>query len=204
VTTLMTNDQTAYVTLETPEETTLTDVQAIDNPSPDDMPAGSTLIYGLFAFTINNIEPGASVELTLYLPEGTEPDSYLKYGPTPDDETDHWYEFVYDGVTGAEIDGNVITLHFVDGDEGDDDLPQNGTIVDAGGPMLDSGTAPDSGDYGPTGGGCFVGSLTEGRRSASSSGGWATVALAALLCRLHGRGSNQSGRPSPLWGWPPF
>jgi hypothetical protein len=36
--------------------------------------------------------------------------------------------------TGAEINGNVITLHFVDGLRGDDDLTANGVIVDVGGP----------------------------------------------------------------------
>ena len=179
VTTLMNSDETDYVTFESPEGTTLADVQAIDNPSPDDIPEGSTLTHGLYEFTINNVDPGGSVELTLYLPEDAQPDSYLKYGPTPDDETDHWYDFVYDGVTGAEIDGNVITLHFVDGDEGDDDLTQNGVVIDAGGPMVDSGGAPDSGDYGPMGGGgCFVSGLaTDGRFSGLTAG-----ALAALLC----------------------
>ena len=179
VTTLMTADETDYVTFESPEGTSLTDVQAIDNPSPDDMPEGSNLTHGLYDFTISDVEPGGSVTLTLYLPADASPDSYLKYGPTPDDETDHWYEFVYDGVTGAEINDNVITLHFVDGDEGDDDLTQNGMVIDAGGPMVDSGTAPDSDDYGPMGdGGCFVNSLT----TDGNFSGLAAGAMAALLC----------------------
>ena len=49
----------------------------------------------------------------------------------------HWYEFAYDGTTGAEIAGNLITLHFVDGLRGDDDLNgTNGTVVDIGAPSV--------------------------------------------------------------------
>lgn len=48
----------------------------------------------------------------------------------------HWYEFMYDGQTGAVIAGNVITLHFVDGLRGDDDLKADGIIIDQGGPGI--------------------------------------------------------------------
>ena len=178
VTTTTNIDETEYVTLEAPEGTQLNDVRAIENPSPEDMPEGSELPNGLYEFTIGNLEPGASAQLKVYLPEGSSADSYLKYGPTPDNEEYHWYEFVYDGVTGAEIEDNVITLHFIDGDEGDDDLTANGTIVDAGGPMLDSG---DSDDYGPLGGsGCFIGTMT-GQKSPWTLAGLALGALSALL-----------------------
>jgi len=34
--------------------------------------------------------------------------------------------------TGAEIDGNIITLHFVDGQRGDDIPLQDGMIIDQG------------------------------------------------------------------------
>ena len=41
---------------------------------------------------------------------------------TPDNITPHWYEFMYDNQTGAIINGNTITLHFVDGLRGDDSI----------------------------------------------------------------------------------
>ena len=47
---------------------------------------------------------------------------------TPNDAINHWYEFLYDGETGAKINGNVITLYFVDGKRGDDDLLANGIL----------------------------------------------------------------------------
>ena len=62
--------------------------------------------------------------------------TYYKYGPTPDNPTPHWYEFTYDDETGAEINGNIITLYFVDGLRGDDDIMPNGTIVEPGGPGI--------------------------------------------------------------------
>jgi hypothetical protein len=49
---------------------------------------------------------------------------------TPDNLTSHLYEFMYDGQTGAEINGAIITLHFVDGKRGDHDLMVNGRVTD--------------------------------------------------------------------------
>ena len=72
--------------------------------------------------------------MTIYLPAGANPTTYYKYGPEPGNPTDHWYEFLYNGQTGAVISGNIITLHFVDGQRGDDDLTANGIIADQGAP----------------------------------------------------------------------
>ena len=49
-----------------------------------------------------------------------------------------WYEFIFDGRTGAEINDNIITLNFVDGMKGDDDITENGIIIDLGGPGVKS------------------------------------------------------------------
>ena len=67
--------------------------------------------------------------VTCIFPDGTTFDTYYKYGPTPNNTTNHWYEFLYDGQTGAKINGNVITLYFEDGKSGDDDRTANGIIV---------------------------------------------------------------------------
>jgi len=64
------------------------------------------------------------------LPEGESQTHYFKYGLEPNDDPTrvprHWYLFDYDGVTGAEIQGNSIILHFVDGGRGDNDQEGNG------------------------------------------------------------------------------
>lgn len=68
---------------------------------------------------------------------------YRKYGPTPDNHTPHWYDFMYDGQTGAELTSeNCFRLHFIDGEKGDDDLTANGVIVDQGGPGRRNAAVP--------------------------------------------------------------
>lgn len=48
---------------------------------------------------------GQVIEDGMNLPTGEAPVSYYKFGPTPDNMAPHWYEFLYDGETGAEISG---------------------------------------------------------------------------------------------------
>ena len=123
-----------YVTLAAPEDTVITGVNSIANPAFFEFPEGVVAPYGFFEFTINGLTPGGSTTVTLYMPDSVT--SYYKYGPTPDNPIDHWYEFMYDGQTGAQISGNVVTLHFVDGQRGDDDITANGTVVEPGGPVI--------------------------------------------------------------------
>lgn len=74
------------------------------------------------------------------LPQGAAPNTYYIYGQTPDNTTAYWYEFLFDGETGAEIAENVLTLNFVDGLRGNGDLNNtNGAIaMDPGGPAANS------------------------------------------------------------------
>jgi len=153
VTSLLTYDGQDYVTIESASGT-LNDVEAIDNPSPSDSPSGTDFNYGLFDFTITGLGAGGSTTVTLYLPAGAAPTKYYKYGQTPLEQFDHWYEFDFDGQTGAVINGNVITLDFEDGLRGDDDLNDtNGTIVEPGGPAFASASSDSTGGGG---GGCFI------------------------------------------------
>ena len=132
----------SYVTLSSPTGTTLASVTAIANPSPTNTPPGVEFPLGHLDFTVNSVTLGGSTTVTIHLPDDTQVNSYFKYGPTPDDPTPHWYSFMFDGTTGAEIfagpdadsDPEIIVLHFVDGGRGDDDLTVNGTIVDPGAP----------------------------------------------------------------------
>jgi len=150
-----TNDRQHYVTIACSDP--ISGTAAVGKPSATDFPTGVKFLYGFFEFTIHVLNPGDATKMTLYLPIGVTPTTYYRYGPTPDDPTDHWHEFMYDSqtLTGAEINGNVVTLHFVDGQRGDDDLTTNATIIDQGGPWFDStGTTPFS-----SGGKCFISSL---------------------------------------------
>ena len=67
--------------------------------------------------------------------EGLVVDSFYNFGPTEEDPEEHFYEFLFDGETGAEIFENRILLHYVDGIRGDHDLTVNGEILTRGGPV---------------------------------------------------------------------
>lgn len=123
-----------YITIASGDGTILAGVEGVENPSPSEPPAGADFPFGFFRFTIYGVEMGGAVIVKLYLPEGAAPSTYYKYGATPNDANEHWYEFLYDGQTGAEIANNVITLHLVDGGRGDGDLTANAIIVEPGGP----------------------------------------------------------------------
>jgi uncharacterized protein (TIGR03382 family) len=127
-----------YVTVASPSGTTLTNVTSGNNPSPADAPAGVTFPAGFTSFEVGNLPAGGAVDVDLIvnLPAGTTINTYWKFGPEPSNSTPHWYEFLFDGTTGATISGNVITLHLVDGLRGDDDLAVNGVIIDPGAPAL--------------------------------------------------------------------
>jgi hypothetical protein len=154
-----THDRQHYVTMACSEP--ITDAASVEKPSAAGLPSGVEFPYGFFEFAIHVLNPGDPTKMTLYLPVDANPTTYYKYGPTPDDSTDHWYEFMYDAqtLTGAEINGNVVTLHFVDGQRGDDDLTANGTIIDQGGPGFTS-TSSTSSSGGNSG--CFIATAAYG------------------------------------------
>jgi CSLREA domain-containing protein len=140
----------AYVTLAAPEGARLSNVRPLENPSPDDAPLHVSQPLGFFDFTVTGVRPGAAVDIRMFLPEGSDPHYYFRYGPTPDNPKPHWYEWLFDGQTGATINQNPVILHFVDGRRGDDDLAANGSIADAGAPGFpDDLTVINTLDSGP-------------------------------------------------------
>ncbi len=78
-------------------------------------------------------QPG-EVTLTVFFPPDLVPETYVNFGPTPEDPVEHAYEFLFDGTTGAEILADQIVLHFIDGERGDHDLSVNGEILTRGAP----------------------------------------------------------------------
>jgi hypothetical protein len=136
VSSFLTYDGQNYVTLVAPSGTELSQIAVTDNPSPADTPEDAEFPFGFFDFSIDGLTPGEAVSVTLILHNASTVSKYYKYGLTPDILTPHWYEFTYDSQTGAEINGNVITLNFVDGLRGDEDITVNGSIKEPGGPVL--------------------------------------------------------------------
>jgi hypothetical protein len=128
-----------YVTLVSPSGTTLVGVSAVPNPSPGDAPVGASFPVGFFAYRVEGLASGAAAIVSMILPSGVNPTTYFKYGPEPGNVPPHWYEFLFDGATGAQISGSTVTMSFVDGQRGDADLNANGTIVEPGGPAVVAG-----------------------------------------------------------------
>jgi hypothetical protein len=148
-------DQAGYITMASDPGTFLTLVSPQGLGAAGGGPGNVDFPLALFDFTINNLDVDGKTTLTYYLPAGTDIDTYYKYGPTPDNPADHWYEFMWDGETGAQISGNIITLYFVDAKRGDDILVPDNRIVDLGGPGVNTG----GGGGGGGGSGCFVDSV---------------------------------------------
>ena len=159
----------AWGTLVTDENTHLQNAATSTGHGAENSPSSFDFPSGFFSFSIAGLDEGASVKATLTLDSpDDELTTYYKYGATPDNDQDHWYEFMYNGSTGAEmeaVDGkNTIVLNLIDGARGDDDLEANGVIKDIGGP----GAAASGGSSGLIGGGssgssgysgCFVDSI---------------------------------------------
>lgn len=129
-------------------------LEAPGNPSPSDAPAGLEFSFGFYSFNLLVDTAGGAAETTLTLPDGQHPNTFYKYGKTPDNQTPHWYEFMWDGQTGATINaaGNVVTLHFVDGERGDDNLVPDKSIESVGAPVV----APSLTAVGKSGNGSTV------------------------------------------------
>jgi cyclophilin family peptidyl-prolyl cis-trans isomerase len=155
-------------------------------PTPTIIPEwlnGLNFNHGFLRYNLTGVAPGGSAEVRLILPAGETPVTYVMYGPEPGDATDHFYEFRYDPAsgTGAEINGNVVTLHFVDGGRGDSDLAQDGVITDPGAPALAAPIAAPSGG----GGGCSLGASAA---SPWQAGAWWLMGIClvpAAIRRLH-------------------
>lgn len=138
-----TADGNNYVTFAAPDGTIFQDVQALPAPAPGIFSSRISFPYGIFRFALNGVPPGGAVQVTLFLSGSVPVDSYWKYGKEPGNETEHPYDFAYSGEgTGAEIIGNTIILHFIDGQRGDDDLTPDGIIVDDGAPVATSTVIP--------------------------------------------------------------
>jgi len=102
----------------------------VGNPSPADAP-DLDFPHGFFSFTIEGLAVGGTAVVTITLPGDMPTDTqYWKYGPTPSDPSDHWYQI----PVGSNDGDNVITIALTDGGLGDDDLLPNGTITEPGGP----------------------------------------------------------------------
>ncbi len=123
-----------FVTLVSSSGTTLKNVRSTSTLPPG-APSDVIFPFGQFSFEIHEVTTSdGAAQVTMLLPSNQLVNSYEKFGPEPDQEIPHWYDFNSAGGTGATVSGNTITLNFIDGARGDADLARNGVIVDPGGP----------------------------------------------------------------------
>jgi MYXO-CTERM domain-containing protein len=113
-----------------PTNTALTWLTSFTSPPDQSVQFNNSM----FSLEISGAMGANGLIVTLYDGAINRPTRYYAYGKTPDNQTDHWYDFSYDSATGtgAEIVGDKIYLHFVDGQRGDEDLIANNSITHTG------------------------------------------------------------------------
>jgi hypothetical protein len=126
------------VTLQSPDGTTLTNVTALPPPLKQDIVVnGSKNVafpVGVFGFNVQLPagQQGASVDVILYMPAGTQVNAYYKQNPADG----KWYEFNGATVVDRNGDGTLdVVLHLTDGGQGDTD-GLDGVINDPGAPVF--------------------------------------------------------------------
>ena len=96
------------------------------------LPPGVSLPYGLVELRLEQGVRGSQATVVLTYPQPLPQGAvYYKWGRTADNHSQHWYPF-----SGAQINGNTVTLTLQDGGAGDNDLTQNSVIFDPGGVAL--------------------------------------------------------------------
>ncbi len=126
-----------YLTLIAPPPAIFTNVAGVATPGGG--PAGTGFPWGFLQFQVNGVGPGGAVDVELIVHTTETLHSYWKFGPEPGDASDHFYEFLFDAIsgTGFELNGNTYTLHLVDRERGDDNLTVlDGIIIDDGAPSV--------------------------------------------------------------------
>ena len=103
---------------------------------PDAAPTDQVFANGAFSFAIEDLAPGATVQVAITLPSGTRPQHYYKFGPEAGNATPHWYRFDATSGPGAQFKEDTVILTLVDNGPGDSD-PTPGRIADPGAPSRD-------------------------------------------------------------------
>ncbi len=140
-----------YATLVSAPGSVVFDVSAAATSSlASFQPDGLASRHGVIGFG-SDIPSGLSViQVFLLLPENDATSKIYRYGPTEDNPQPHWYDFSYDGRTGASFLGvatipspdggesvtrQMVRIVFIDGERGDDDMQVNGEIKTTIAPM---------------------------------------------------------------------
>ena len=134
-----------YATVVTSVDTLITEFELPVHPDIAGSPQNISFDHGLFKFILlpTSSPRDEVIQLAVLMPQGDAASTFYSYGPTADNNTPHWYDFSYDGITGAQYLGNVTVeppgggakvtrsmfrVSFLDGARGDDDMAADGKI----------------------------------------------------------------------------
>ena len=118
----------------------LTLSQVAFSPQPPATGPGSTVEFpwDFLTFRVLGLPPGSTVSMVLLIPYPSSVNSYYRLGAEEEDST-RSLPFPFNGHSGAEVGTHSLTLHFIDGESGDNDLAANGEIHGMGAPAIDLG-----------------------------------------------------------------
>lgn len=143
----------------------------------------TSISEGVYQFVMSNVSPAPTGEPVTILNRGAPPPSrYYAY----DFASKTWYDFSFNGTTGAEILGDRIVLHFVDGGRGDND-PAPGKVQHTGAPATESPLA--AADDNKNDWGCAIGIAP---RRMSSAADWLVVLAFLAFAYRRTRGARYS------------
>lgn len=119
-----------WLTLATSSGVKLVDVTPSGPPDFTSLPAGYEFPVGFLSFKATGIPIGGSVKISEIFHGPVRYTTVFAYGPTTDNSKPHWYQFVFDGTTGADLNkAGEIAFTFKDGGRGDHDLQKNGQVT---------------------------------------------------------------------------
>ncbi len=126
-----------YITIEA-DQGAIEDFQIMTDSELPALPANINPSYGILSYRITGIAPGSTVNLEFTFEGNPAFNSFYKYGPELSNTSDHWYDFVHPQGPGASFSAGSLTLQLIDGARGDDDLTENGIIIDPSAPGIQS------------------------------------------------------------------
>lgn len=132
-------DGVGYVTVASPDDVSLVDVELVDPASTPTPPTGVSLPQGLVGFRITGLGSVQTVTVNITFHTGTTATGYYKLR-----SNGTWLDF----SSHAVLSGSTVTLTLTDGGSGDDDGADDGEILDPGGPAnVAAAQAPAAGVF---------------------------------------------------------
>jgi CSLREA domain-containing protein len=132
------------LTIQAPSGTRLKEVDApLGLDVGANLGAGKLAPFGFLKYKIEAAPPAprplhaltglpATIEVKVFLPHSPTVNRYYLFGPEANNPQPHWYDFTWNGSTGARFEPGLARVVFIDGGRGDNDASVNGQIATVG------------------------------------------------------------------------